>query len=146
MCDTSLTSSTASQSKLCFDTSMDSDKDGKEDMDIIGDGQGHTLLELAGLQLAIQQAACCNVCGTGRLRLREDFSNRHSLFTRPYLLCEQCPNVTYIPFSTSDKSKIYAVNQRSVFATWCIGGNYSSLAVFCGMCDLPSLVSRRTYL
>ena len=65
MCDTSLTSSTASQSKLCFDTSMDSDKDGEEDMDIIGEGRGHTLLELAGLQLAIQQAACCNVCGTG---------------------------------------------------------------------------------
>lgn len=78
-------------------------------------------------------------------RLREDISNRQGLFTRPYLLCEQCSNVTYIPYSTSGKSNIYLVNRRSVLGTRCIGGSYSSLAMFCALCDMSFPVSRRTY-
>ena len=97
-------SASASQRKLGFLESSgpssdlnseqsDSD-DCAEEMDVVCEGQGVRLLELQGLQLALEQAACCNVCNTGHLTLREDLSNRQGLFTRPYLFCDQCSKVT----------------------------------------------------
>ena len=137
-------SPTASQRKL--DSSLASEnEDSGEDMDVTCEGQGQRILELPGLQQALSQAACCNVCGTGRLILKEDIATRQGLFTRPFLMCEDCSNVTYIPFSTSGESKIYSINERVVFASRCIGGGYSSLEMFCAMCDLPSPTSRKTY-
>ena len=84
----------------------DSDDD-VEEMDVC-EGHGMRLLELQGLQLALEQAACCKVCNSGRLTLREDLSNKQGLFTKPYLFCEQCAIVTSIPFSTARRSKIYS--------------------------------------
>lgn len=55
-----LTSPSASQSKLCLDSSVDSDEDSEGQMDVACEGQGQRLLELQGLQLALEQAACCN--------------------------------------------------------------------------------------
>ena len=109
------------------------------------EGHGQRVFELSGLQYALQQGVCCNRCGTGSISLKEDLSKQQGLFTAPYLCCDDCSNITYIPFTTVGSRKILTINRQSVFAARCIGGTYSSLAMFCAMFGLPSPIARRTY-
>ena len=56
----------ALQQKLCFlESSKELDSDSAEEMDVVCEGQGLRLLELEGLQSALEQAASSNISQAG---------------------------------------------------------------------------------
>ena len=109
------------------------------------EGKGVRLFELEGLQKALESVAC-RECGTGRIVLRENLHLRQGLYTEPYLVCEECSNVTKVPFSRCTPSKAVTINRQSVFAAKCIGGSLASLQMFCAMLNLPPPVSKASYV
>ena len=61
------------------------------------EGKGVRLFELEGLQKALESVTC-RKCGTGHIVLRENLHLRQGLYTEPYLVCEECSNITKVPF------------------------------------------------
>ena len=109
------------------------------------EGKGVRLFELEGLQKALESVTC-RECGTSHIVLRENLHLRHGLYTEPYLVCEECSNVTKVPFSHCTPSKAVTNNRQSVFATKCIGESLASLQMFRAMLNLPPPVSKASYV
>ena len=110
------------------------------------EGKGVRLFELKGLQKALESVAC-RECSRDHIVLRENLYIRQGLYTGLYLVCEECSNVTKVPFlSMYAYSKIVAINHQSVLATKCIGGSLASLQIFCAMLNLPPPVSKASYV
>lgn len=109
------------------------------------EGKGMRLMELKGLQIALESVTCKECC-TGHVVVKENLVSRQGLYTEPYLFCEGCSKVTKIPFSKCHSSKAFAVNRHSVLASKCVGGTHASLEMFCGMLNLPPPVSKVAYV
>ena len=103
------------------------------------DEQGMRFLEVAGLQEALKESVCCKKCGDGSVVFKEDFSRKQGLSTSPFLFCEHCSHRVPIPFSSLSASKVLAVNLKASFANKCVGGNFSSLQMFCSILDCRNL-------
>ena len=108
------------------------------------EGEGIRMLEVAGLQTALQ-SVCCSECGSGPIEFREDFSKKQGLYTAPSFLCVNCSLSTPIPFSTVGTSKALQINRKSVFANKCAGGNLAGLQILFAMMDLPAPVTKNIY-
>ena len=140
---------TASEKKLSLSphnasesTSYLNSSDSESESD--GIKMGARILEVSGLQTALEAAVCCSKeCG-GQILLKEDLYKREGLCTHPYLFCQKCGSKTVIPF-TKSSSRSLAINRRAVLANKCIGGSYPSLETFCAMLDLPPPVSQHAY-
>jgi hypothetical protein len=102
------------------------------------------LLEVDGLQNALEGGVCCNMC-TGPIVYEDDFSFRRGLCTSSSLFCTDCEEHTFIPFSTIGTSKILRANLKVAFANKCAGGNYGGLEMLCAMLDMPPPVSKNTH-
>ena len=144
------TGKTASQKKLSLSFGRGGETDSAESSDSefelfdVYEGKGMRLLEVEGLQEALESGVCCNVC-TGPIVFQEDFSFRQGLCTSPSLFCKDCEEHTYIRFSPVGTSKVLRVNRKVAFANKCAGGNYSSLEVLCAMLDMPPPVSKNIH-
>ena len=108
------------------------------------DGKGARILEVSGLQSALE-GVCCKHCGSGPIVFREDVSKRQGLYTSPFLYCESCTTALPILFSACSSSKALAINRRAVLANKCAGGSHSSLEYLFALLDLPPPVSRNIY-
>ena len=144
---TSSATPTASEKKLMQSISDLLDKQSstsESESDEVYEGRGVRLLELQGLQSALQ-SLLCRECHGGPVIFKEDFTKKEGLCTKPFLLCENCGNTTAIDFSTTSGSKVLAINQKAVFANKCAGGSSSSLNMFCAMLDAPLPISKNIY-
>ena len=81
-------------------------------------GKGTRILEVSGLQSALE-GVCCKHCGSGPILFREDVSRRQGLCTFPFLYCLNCTTALPIPFSTLGSSKALAINRRAVCQQVC---------------------------
>ena len=78
------TSATPTTLQRKLDATLDSSDDSSEDdMELECAGESNRLFELQGLPSALTQGACCSVCSTGGLVLKEDLSNSKGLFMTP---------------------------------------------------------------
>ena len=139
---------TATQKKLCKSPTtyctLSSGSESESDFDYDAyEGKGTRLLEVSGLQSALQ-GVCCKECGGGPISFRENFLKRQGLCTEPFLFCENCSHISPILFSTV-ATKVVAANWQSVLANKCVGGSHASLQMFFAMLDLPPPVSRNIY-
>ena len=88
---------------------------------------------------------CCKKFGDGSVIFKEDFSRKQGLSTSPFLFREHCSHRVPIPFSSISGSKVLAVNLKASFVYKCVGGNFSSLQMFCSTLDLPQPVTKNVH-
>lgn len=81
---------TATEKKLCKSygtTGTDSEatsSESKLDTDDVYEGSGSRILEVSGIQRALQEL-CCKQCGGGPLSFKEEISYKSGLCTNPYI-------------------------------------------------------------
>ena len=107
------------------------------------EGQGVRILEVKGLQSALQ-SVCCKIC-KGSISFQENFNRQQGLYTAPCLVCGSCENVTHISFSRVGNSKVLALNLKMVLASKLAGENLSAIKMLCAFLDLPHPVTKNTY-
>ena len=141
---------TASQKKLCKSSSYNKSDGGSESTESeletydMYEGKGSRILEVSGIQRALQEL-CCKKCGGGPVRFKEDIFGKHGLCTHPYFFCENCSVKIPIPFKRMSDKRTYTINRQSVLACKCAGDTLANLQVFCAMLDLPQPVSKNVY-
>ena len=134
---------TASQKKLCKSSSFNGSKSPESELETYDmyEGVGSRILEVSGIQSALQEL-CCKKCGDGPVLFKEDIFSKHGLCTHPYFFCEKCSVKIPIPFKKMSDKRTYTINRQSVLACKCGGDTLANLQVFCAMLDLPQPVSK----
>ena len=96
---------TASQKKLCKSSSFNGSKSPESELETYDmyEGVGSRILEVSGIQIALQEL-CCKKCGDGPVLFKEDTFSKYGLCPHPYFFCEKCSVKIPIPFKKmSDK-------------------------------------------
>lgn len=98
------------------------------DDDLVEAGNKLVILEVDGINEALQSSVVCKECSGGPVVFVEDHTSKQGMFTKPSLHCKQCGVTTNISFSTFPPSyKALTINRKSVFTNKCIGGTSTSL-------------------
>ncbi len=85
------------------------------------------VLEIEGLQQALESGVCGNACGGHPITFREEFLKQKGVYTRPYCFVR----LALIPFSFTGESKNKVVT-KLVFTNKC-GGTRASLNMLFGL-------------
>ena len=141
---------TFTEKKLCKYNGTDSETTFSEseldiiDADDVCEGSGSRILEVSGIQCALQEL-CCKQCGDGPLTFKEDISCRQGLCTNPYIFCANCQAKIIIPFEKVGNGKTLVMNRKSILTCKSAGDTLANLQMFCAMLDLPQSISKNVY-
>lgn len=110
----------------------------------ISNYRGYRIIDIDILISSIENCLCCKACGSG-ITLSEEVLN--GLLSEFKVSCKRCDKASCFKSSqmTGIKNNSAEVNLRSAYAMRGVGMGYSSLELFCGLMDLPSPVSRKSY-
>ena len=109
------------------------------------DSSGFHILDLQSIAKWIGEAAVCRACKKGKLILQETLENKQGFFVPMELVCCRCKIKTTMPGRTIGETKVPEVNRRAVLAFRVIGAGQKKMEKFCGVMNMPSPLSHRSY-
>lgn len=106
--------------------------------------QGYLLVDKQLLFSAVEEHLCCSICHS---KVKFSSENDYGLLVNLSVSCSVCGVISAFKNSMmiGKNQKASDLNRRFSFAMRCIGKGLDASKTFCGVMDLPSPVSQKSY-